>query len=223
MPWVITNGKNYVAKDKDGKSKTTPSLACALRFADRKAVDNYCKSLPKSLKNLCYYPTFVQDEIEQQEADVEEPALHKTITVASPAEVLDQSILDPETFTTKIQSFQEFVASAMRQRPLLVDAQKHAEAEIKDIEHAVEFYNYNAAEGYMMFRKLKDARMRRRQYKDAIAWIDIFMESNPRPVAEANTVNRIRGMQHRQYSPAALPELFVRERPAIKEILQKNN
>ncbi|MGN1155665.1 MAG: hypothetical protein ACI4TK_05775, partial [Agathobacter sp.] len=193
------------------KSKTTPSLASAIRFADRKAVDNYCKSLPKSLKNLCYYPTFVQDEVEQDK-DGAKPEVH-SVTMASPAAVLDESILDSETFAAKIQDFQRFVISATQQRPLLVDAQMHAEAEIKDIEHAIEFYNYNAADGYKMFRRLKDARMRRRQYKDAIAWIDIFMESNPKPVAEANTVNRIRGMQHRQYAPAALPELFEKDRP----------
>ena len=211
MPWVITNGKNYVSKDKNNKCQTTLSLNTALHFADRKAVDNYCKSLPKSLKNLCYYPTFVQDEAESKISNAEETEC--AAVAVSPATMIDESILDSETFMTKIQDFQKFVTSAMQQRPLLVDAQLQAEAEIKDIEHAVEFYNYNAAEGYQMFRRLKDARIRRRQYKDAIAWIDIFMESNPRPVAEANTVNRIRGMRHRQYMPLALPELFVRERP----------
>lgn len=211
MPWVITNGKNYVSKDKNGKCQTTPSLDTALHFADRKAVDKYRKSLPKSLKNLCYYPTFVQDEAEPNDSDVEDRE-HAPV-VASPDVIVDESMLDAETFIAKIQDFQEFVTSAIQQRPLLVDAQQQAEAEIKDIEHAVEFYNYNAAEGYQMFRRLKDARIRRRQYKDSIAWIDIFMESNPRSVAEANTVNRIRGMRHRQYMPLALPELFERERP----------
>lgn len=209
MPWVVTNGKNYITRDKAGKNKTTGRLAEATRWQDRKTVDNFCQCMPRTFKNLCYYPTFVQDEAEPAQAA---PPQESAPAQPAAGAVLDESLLDEEAFIAQIEHFQTFVARVQEQRPLLMEAQRHAEAEIRDIEHAAEFYQYNAAEGYQIFRRLKDARVRRRRYKDAIAWIDMFLESNPKPVAEARTVQRIRGMEHRQYRPLALPELFEKER-----------
>lgn len=40
------------------------------------------------------------------------------------------------------------------------------EAELCDIEHAIEFFNYNASDGYKMYKMLHDCRVRRREIKD---------------------------------------------------------
>lgn len=217
MPWVITNGKTYVMRDASNHIGTTNSYEKAIKFADRKRADSYRVSLPKTLKNLCFYPHLIE---EPAASEVIEPVstapkaklvteVVKEIKESQP--VINNDLLDMEKFVSQIKNFQEFVIEAKSQRELLFEAQKQCEAEIIDIEHAAEFYNLNAAKGYKMFRRLRDARVRRRQYKDTIAWIDILMESNPSRVAEANIVNRIRGMERRQYEPRALPELFVEE------------
>lgn len=204
MDWIITNGKVYIAKGAANTVHTTSSQDSALRFQDRKKVDNFCSNLPKSFKNLCFYPQPVQAAETTEVA----PA---PVVIAEPNKiaVLNEDILDADAFVSKIQDFQQFLRVVKEQRPLLAEAQKKVEREIIDIEHAAEFNTYNAAQGYMLFRRLRDARLRRRQYKDAQVRIDILMDCDPMSVASSNAVQRIRGMENRKYTPLECPELFA--------------
>lgn len=189
MPWVITNNKNYIAKDRRNQIFTTRNAFEAVAFREKEAANNYCKRLPKSLKNLNYHPVRMEE--------------NRTKAVS-----LDNDLLDPNYFIDKVLQFNDFLHEIIEQRPLLAEAQKQVELEIIDIEHAAELHTLNAAEGYNLYRMLHEARIRRRQYKDAIARIDIVMESNAFNNERQQSIERIKGMENRIYRPRALPELF---------------
>lgn len=221
MAWIITNGRQYIKRDHNNTPVCTSHLHNAVRFDDAKKANNYCNSLPRTFKNLGYYV-----------AEVQAPSVAPSVTMPTAPEVkdikavipekatisdvkdgqIDATILDFENFASQIQNFSEFVATAIKQRPLLVEAQLQTEMEIMDIEHAAEFYNWNAAKGYRAFRMLRDARIRRRQYKDAIRWIDMLIEANPTAFIEKNIPGRMNETQQRVYHPRAFPELFAEAR-----------
>ena len=222
MPWVITNGKNYLKKNNAGTPVATRELHDATRFDDCKKANNFCNCLPKSMKHLGYYATHIVAPAETQpvpipsapiKQDIPDPPKHVSKQPAGKQIEIDQELLDFDSFLGKIQDFSNFVSTAVQQRPILVEAQLRTELEIMDIEHAAEFYNWNAAKGYKAFRMLRDARIRRRKYKDAIQWIDALIEANPSSFISANVPKKLNDTQQREYHPRVFPELFAEGQP----------
>lgn len=78
---------------------------------------------------------------------------------------------------------------------------------ICDIEHAIEFYNYNARDGYKMYKRLKELRLERRKYKDALLICEI-MAGTFAAVDWAELSNRLPNLAERVYKPRFYPELF---------------
>lgn len=222
MPWVITNGKNYLKKKSDGTPVATRELHEATRFDDCKKANNFCNCLPKSMKHLGYYASHINAPSDTQPVqipsapkkyDISEPPTHVGKPPKDQKLEINQDLLEFDTFVGKIQDFSNFVSTAVKQRPILVEAQLRTELEIMDIEHAAEFYNWNAAKGYKAFRMLRDARIRRRKYKDAIQWIDALIEANPSSFISANVPKKLNDTQQREYHPRVFPELFAEGQP----------
>lgn len=221
MPWVITNGKNFLKKKSNGTPVVTKELHEALRFDDCKKANAFCNGLPKTMKHLGYYASPINETQEtknvqsppaQKKSDTNELHAYIRKQPNDRQDEIDKDLLEFDTFIGKIQDFSNFVSTAVSQRPLLVEAQRRTELEIMDIEHAAEFYNWNAAKGYKAFRMLRDARVRRRKYKDAIQWIDALIEANPSSFISANVQKKLNDTQQREYHPRVFPELFTEER-----------
>ena len=85
-------------------------------------------------------------------------------------------MLSAEFYLQHLKDFREFIQTIHSQRDVLVNAQKKAELEVEDIEHAAEFYNLDASHGYQLYKMLHDARVRRRKYNNAITRIDYILE-----------------------------------------------
>ena len=80
--------------------------------------------------------------------------------------------------------------------------------EIEDLLHAAEFYDLACNQGFDIYQRLREARIRRRNCKNAVAWIDFVLDANPDEFLRHDPSPRISGTQHRQYRPRARPELF---------------
>lgn len=100
-------------------------------------------------------------------------------------------MLSAEFYLQQLKDFREFIQTIHSQRDVLVNAQKKAELEVEDIEHAAEFYNLDASHGYQRYKMLHDARVRRRKCKNAIAWIDFILEQCPERFVENDPSARI--------------------------------
>lgn len=210
MPWVISNGKNYLNKNSIGALTPTKDASKAERFEDQSLAERFRRNLPKSLRNLNYVTMFVAPDSEGEATDLKA----ETETAVSMMKTTDDLNIDPailelNTFVDNIAGFQRFLELATKQRSVLEEGIKRVEAEIMDIEHAIEFSHCNVVGGYQWYKMLQEARMRRRTYKDAIMRIEILMEANPMNMADTNIVTRIKGMENRKYAPRALPHLFA--------------
>ena len=189
MPWIISNGKNYVEITPLNQMITTSYIDQAHAFTNKKTAEKYCSLLPKSMKNLKY----------------------KVIFISNPDPInadLQPELLNPEFYLQHLREFREFIRTLHSQRDVLAMAQRRAELEIEDIEHAAEFYNLDASHGYQLYKLLHDSRVRRRKCKNAIEWIDYILEQDPDRFIENDPSPRIVGTRSRDYAPRALPDLF---------------
>lgn len=206
MSWVVTNGKNYLNKNARGVITATTSANHATQFAEKNRADDFLKNLPKAFRNLRYF-SVLQPEVEVAAALSEEEETVEMVSTVVNLDI-DDSILDGNEFLFQVQNFQNFVTRAHEQKAVLVEAQRRTEAELADLEHAIEFSK--TKDGYKLYKMFRDARLRRRKYKDAIIRIDALMSAEPMELIHADVVGRLRGLDDRHYTPRALPELFVK-------------
>lgn len=204
MAWVITNDKFFVRSDKRGCATPVVDKRRAKVFEERFNADEFLRSLPKAMKNLGYYVT-PADAVPTPPPVVMQ-SVHQQETSIIPIRKMD--LTEPEFYLDAIGSFREFIQTIQKARPKLEEQQIHAEMEIEDLLHASEFYDLAKDQGYEIYQRLREARIRRRNCKNAVAWIDFVLEANPAEFLRHDPSPRISGSQHRQYRPRALPELF---------------
>ena len=126
----------------------------------------------------------------------------------SAVEGLDERFLDADYVENEIQRFEEFVAAYRQQGQLIHQQQLFAEAQIFDIEHAAEFLNCNAYQGFKLYKMLRDARTLRRKCKDALATLSFLEEVLTEGLIKQQTTKQIDGFKNRKFVPRAMPELF---------------
>lgn len=187
MCYVITDGKNYISSD--GGQHAVSNIHQATKFKMDKA-NNVLKCLPKILRKYNW-------KIEY--ATVENNKAH---SIVQPKEI-SYSIID------KVNEMEQF-AKDMRERQLYLQSQLHnVELEIVDIEHAAEFYNLNAAQGYKLYKMLHDRRNSRREIKNEMEQINLIFKHGSMMSALNNNIScSLNGLETRQYTPRVLKELF---------------
>lgn len=205
MAWVITNDKFFVRSDRRGCATPVVDKRRAKIFEERFNADEFLRSLPKAMKNLGYYVAPAEEAFTKTVVAVDH-VQHPEVINMVPA--CKMELTEPEFYLDAISSFREFIQTIQKARPKLEEQQIHAEMEIEDFLHASEFYDLAKDQGYEIYQRLREARIRRRNCKNAVAWIDFVLEANPAEFLRHDPSPRINGSQHRQYRPRALPELF---------------
>lgn len=190
MPYVLTNDKNWLMYNAAKQFTATPDVNQAQQFATQEKAENARWNLPKPLKNLGYHVQFIgmaDAEPVDINADIEPLEFHDGIEVIS-------AMLDLHKQCAAQQQWLENKPSEMQSK-------------ICDVEHAIEFYNYNARDGYKMYKRLKELRLERRKYKDALLVCDI-MASSFGATDWAELDGRLPNLAERVYKPRFYPELF---------------
>ena len=88
---------------------------------------------------------------------------------------------------------------------------KEIEDEMIDIEHWIEFSNFNAVQGYKASQELKRCREKRRSIKNELLVLDIILEQNINDNATEEVLRRVRGIDNRSYLPRVRTDLFFIE------------
>ncbi|WP_298018747.1 hypothetical protein [uncultured Dysosmobacter sp.] len=208
MPWIITNDIFFIRSDKRGCASPVSDRRKAKVFSERFNAEEFLRSLPKKMKNLGYRiepveitapkPLVVTEETEQEEDNMMENGKESDA----------EELLDANYYLTEIAAFCVFIKRIRNERNRLEEEQVQAEMEIEDLLHAAEFNDLPCEQGYELYQKLHEARVRRRSYKNAVAWIDYIMEAKPEEFLRNDPSSRIMGTKYRQYRARALPELF---------------
>ena len=242
MPWVLTNGKNYLRKNSNQAMKVCNNVCKAEMYPDQKTAERALSNVSKKMQRLGYRTEFV-DELsspgEQEHevifapvqaitepiiVEVAEPSLvaeevvetTKILDIPVVAEIeypahrvvgINESLLDIDEFVAQTSEFGQFLTNAVEQKPILIKAIEQVDLEIMDIEHGIEFSKCNVVGGYQWYKMLREARQRRRAYKDALQCIEYVLELEIKKAEVKNTARRCEGLKHRKYSPRVLTEL----------------
>ena len=189
MPYVLTNDKNWLMYNAARQFIATPDVEQAQQFTTAAKAENARFNLPKPLKNLVYHVQFIGMAIDHVDidADIEPIDLHDGLdTIAAMLDLHKQCAAQQQWLENRLCETQ---------------------SKICDIEHAIEFYNYNARDGYKMYKRLKELRLERRKYKDALLICEI-MAGSFAAVDWAELDGRIPNLAERVYKPRFYPELF---------------
>lgn len=201
MAYYITNDKNYLMRNSTGQLTATSDFEKAYKFISREKASNVINSLPKPLKHLGYY---IKQELLQYEEyfEAKQGSYTQNVTTIE----LEETMPSFEKIISIVKEFENLLKDMPQKKTYLEDKLTTIEKAIIDVEHSIEFFSYNACEGYKIYRKLKDLRIERRKIKDSLLIISIL--SQPADPSNLNMYERISNLLNRSYEPRVLKELF---------------
>ncbi len=196
MTYIICDDKNhYLHCTASSKFKVVSSIKEATKWKRKQTVNNIliynCNR--KDLKEFSWKAKYLTPENEM----TEEPA--------GPVD-LDFDILD------KIKEISSFTKQLENRRLYLIEEIHNADLEIVDIEHAAEFYNLNASEGYKLYKLLHEVRIKRRNLKDELQKIELILGCSMKSSNIENLEKSVLGLDTRKYTPRINKELFKKEK-----------
>jgi len=208
MSYVLTNGKNYLGVSVTGQLTAVSNIEYATQFAKLEKAENAIKNLAKPLKNLGYHieeynglkqtTKYVQKAVEYKEDELSEE--NRFITEESLSSITEALEI--------LHNFEDWFLPLYNNKSYFEAQLEVYEKQQRDIEHAIEFYNLNACEGYKMYKLLKETRVNRRKAKDILEIIQRVSECLQSTFFEHNPSARVEALLKRKYSPRELNELF---------------
>ena len=190
MPYIISGNGHYISLNKKKNLTLTDDKGKAYQWTTAKKAAGVLNSLPKKLAKLNLY-------VEQVSKNHEENLDKSNKSTGSENDILK-----------KIEEISEFVQSLEKRRLYLQDMIHTADLKITDIEHAAEFFNLGAAEGYKLYKMLRETRLERRAYKNELEKIDLFLGASVRSESLNNQAKKISNVEKKTYTPRIDPELF---------------
>ncbi len=197
MPYVITNGTEYITKNYAGKFVTIRNPALADEFKKQTAEKILKNSLSKRLRKGMYL-----EKVEcESNNDLQEIDTHcNDVEFEVPQNIQD--------WIDKLQELNGLVNEAETRRKDLVSKLKDVEGRQQDILHYIEFCSLNACQGYKAYKQLKDIRQERRKIKNELEVIEFILDKKMTDTVSQEATNLINNIKNRQYEPRVLQQLF---------------
>lgn len=190
MGYIIYNGDNYLYQNKKNSYEIVHDVNKATKWEKLQSANNVCKNMNQS-KNFKNYHLKVKYVVQNNGITYE------------PHEVkLDYDILE------KVKEISEFAKQLEDRKIYLMDMIHKIDLEIVDIEHAAEFYNLSASQGYKLYKMLHNARIKRRELKNELEKIGFTLGASIKSDSMENLKNSIIGLDSREYEPRVNKELF---------------
>lgn len=184
--YLITDGNNYIGKDKETKENIIVSSykkAVKLKYNQINSIYN---KLADSLLKEGDWKILSAIEVKTDLSEVE--------TEIDVDEVME--------------SLEESFDLLVKRKKMLELERLEIEREITDLYHCMEFYNLNAAKGFKIYKMMQERLIRRRQNKDETLKIDYILSGGISGLTSKNTRKKFESLENRQYQPRALKELF---------------
>ena len=193
--YILTNGSTYIRLNSNNTMEGTGDKYKALQFKSKEKAENALSNLPKTLARLNYYI----------EANPEEttPVTHQPLSFIE-SNYFEYTLDD---IIEIVQDFVDVVMALKESLPYAEMKKQLAEKEICDIEHAIEFYNYNACDGYKVYKLLQRKRLERREAKDIMLLDEIIGDYLTDKNIE-DLIIRLKGVQERMYRPRINQKIF---------------
>lgn len=200
--YVITNGEGvYIRKDETtGKYVTIPNFKMATQWDSiRKANSVLNNCIARSIRSDYAVQLLESSKfIEKENLNVQRDVYFENGTDGN----LDEWI-------SKINAVIDIIANSDTKQEELNRKLSNVDKKIVDVEHYIEFGKFNAYQGWMCFKMMQNLLRERRRYKNEIQAINLVKQyhfDNNSLVKLSKTISEI---QHKRYTPRAIPELFI--------------
>lgn len=213
MKYIITNGTTYIKRTVQNQIRATYEKNEALVLDDENKAWNVLSCLPRAYKNDGYLPRKLLDEGSMP--------MTQTKKAAEVERMLDNIAKDQSrvAYTPEDSEWLKSLKDDMKTVDRILGAVKKTYAkacgdlnavclEINDIEHAIEFKNPNAAQGYYLEAELKKARRRRRELRDAKEILEQVMNYSLDDWGAGKLQNTLKYLSSRSYMPQVRYDLF---------------
>ena len=196
------DGVGYVNKDDKGRHTRATRLEDAFIFETEKAAANYIiNGVPKLFRNKVEV-VGISNQINTERNDGKTDETTLSIIKDTPFNTLD---FDWKTYLEEDSDFRKNLAIYKSNLPLML---YRVDSEICDIEHWVEFNNFNAFAGYKMCKLLKEKRQLRRKIKNEMKVLEFLYQGWIDDHDPTNVLALLKRMENREYEPRVLKELF---------------
>lgn len=189
MGYIIYDDDNYISQDATGRYSVVTDIDRATTWKKAVKANNVCKEVKRTFKGYNFKVKFYTKE-EEREQKAAQPAC------------LDYDALGI------VEEFCALMQQMTDRKPYIEERIYELELEIADIEHAAEFYNLNAAQGYRLYKLLHDVRNERRNLKNQLEQIEMFEETTLNLGEMEKLKRQILGTKSREYTPRINNELF---------------
>lgn len=197
--YVITDGTRWIMRDRHGRYVPTSCEALADVFSNKQATGIFQSNLSKALKSVFRVQKI--DEPSKLIKQISQETAQKNTARVSTAENIQRWI-------DKIDGLNGLATEALHRKDELVQQLSKVDQELSDVNHYIEFYNLNAAQGYKAYKMIKDRRIKRRSIKNELQVVDIILSKKICETATDEIQKAIAGMDQRTYEPRVLNELF---------------
>lgn len=226
--YILTDGRgSYIRLDPTtGRYVPIRSRKQALEFTDRAKANNVLhSSVEKKFRKDFWVEAITPSEPEPVISNC--VSADKTPSTFSPDETFSGIQTNKDTgvlknivtnFTVhseipdwieKINAIGDLLFTVPEKISVLSQELSQTQKEITDIEHYIEFTDFNLYQGYLASKMLKQRLQRRRIFKDTLFTLTQIRKSKLDSASITNLKKSIDGLTKRKYQPRILSELFT--------------
>ena len=187
MGYIIQCGEGYVARLKNSSPYITTDQAKALVIETEEKANNIMSTLPKLMRSKGTQLLYEEEH-----------------------EVINNEYVpvDMENIKELICNLSDQFKTMKGNKDWLTDMESKVDQEISDILHYIEFFSFNACEGYKLAKGLKELRLKRRDIKNQLEAINIISHHTCNMLTDGKTNKALCNIENKQYTPRILKELF---------------
>lgn len=189
MAYVICNSNEQYFQFGENGAKVVSSYDEATKWSDITKANNVLRTMSSK-----YHPYNFSVQV----------AIRENGSTVPPAKAVNLEYDIEE----KINEIKAFVKNLEERRLFLLSQIQILDLELVDIQHAAEFYNLNASQGYKLYRLMHDVTTKRRNFKDELKKIELSLGSSLTTSTIGNLEKAMAGLNNRQYTPRINKTLF---------------
>ena len=188
MSYIIQCGDGYIARNKNNSFYVAANETEAFKIADEQKAINIMTRLPKAVRT-------------NNEQLIEIVDLASTVN--------NQYVpIDMSHVKELICNLSDQFKAMKGNKEWLLEMESNVDKEISDILHYIEFYSFNACDGYKLAKELKNLRLKRRDIKNQLEVINIISNHTCNMLADGKTNKALCNIENKQYTPRVLTEIF---------------
>lgn len=187
MGYIIQCGEGYVTRAKNNSPCVTTNRTKAWVIETEDKANNIMTTLPKLMRSKGV-------QLIYEEGD----------------ELINNQYVpvDMENIKELICNLSDQFKTMKGNKEWLIDKESKVDQEISDILHYIEFFPFNACEGYKLAKGLKELRLKRRDIKNQLEAINIISQHTCNMLTDGKTNKALCNIENKQYTPRILKELF---------------